>query len=105
MTELTLMSLIEALGGWDIVVRAAASVALTGLIQAGIKTAGKDLNPFLKRGTGFIGAAVVALLWSGTADLSREVLVNWFCSTVLWNVALKPMVFKFGEGWRPSGGQ
>jgi len=99
MTE-TLMDLVNALGGWEIMVRAGAVVALSSLILAAFK----NPSAFIKRGTGFIAAAIVALLWVGPGEqFGREVVKNWFAGTVLWSIALKPMITKLIESWKPSG--
>jgi hypothetical protein len=99
MTDL-LMDLINALGGWEIMVRAGAVVALSSLILAAFK----HPNAFVKRGTGFVSAAVIALLWVGPGEqFGRELVKNWFAGTILWSIALKPMINKAIESWRPSG--
>ena len=95
-----LMDLINALGGWEIMVRAGAVVALSSLILAAFK----NPSAFVKRGTGFVSAAIVALLWVGPGEqFGKELVKNWFAGTVLWNLALKPMVTKMIETWKPNG--
>ena len=94
-----LMDLINALGGWEIMVRAGAVVALTSLILAAFKTP----CAFVKRGVGFISAAIVALLWVGVGeDFGRELVKNWFAGTILWGIALKPAINKMVEAWKPG---
>jgi len=98
MTDM-LMDLINALGGWEIMVRAGAVVALSSLILAAFK----EPNAFVKRGAGFISAAIVALLWSGAGEqFGRELIKNWFAGTILWSIALKPMITKMMETWKPT---
>lgn len=102
MTE-TIMDLINALGGWEIMIRAGAVVALASLIRSGVTLKWK-LNAFTKRGIGFVAAFMVALIWTGWGnDLGREVIKNWFAGTVLWSIALKPMLQKLIESWKPTG--
>lgn len=99
MTE-TMMDLVNALGGLEIMIRAGAVVALSSLILSAIKKP----NAFIKRGVGFVSAAIIALIWSGVGEgFGRELIMNWFAGTILWSIALKPMINKMIESWRPSG--
>ena len=103
MTE-NIMDLINSLGGWEVMVRAGSVVALASLIRSGFVAAGKKPNAFIKRGIGFIAAAIISLLWVGYSDdLGREIIKNWFAGTVLWSIALKPMINKLMESWKPTG--
>jgi len=102
MTE-TIMDLVNALGGWEIMVRAGAVVALASLIRSGIALY-KEPNAFIKRAVGFISAAIIALIWTGWGDdIGKEVVKNWFAGTILWSIALKPMLNKLIESWKPTG--
>ena len=98
MTEI--MELLNVLGGWEIMVRAGAIVAMSSMILALFK----NPNAFIKRAVGFVSAAIVALILVGYGpDLGKEVIKNWFASTVLWSILLKPMLTKLIESWKPSG--
>ena len=95
-----MMDLLNALGGWEIMVRAGAVVALSSLILAAFKKP----NAFVKRGAGFVAAAIIALLWVGPCEeFGRELIKNWFAGTILWSIALKPMLNKLTESWKPTG--
>ena len=98
MTEI--MDLINAIGGWEIMVRAGAVVALSSLILAAFKKP----NGFIKRAAGFVSAAIIAVIWTGWGeDIGKEVIKNWFAGTVMWSIVLKPMLNKLIESWKPSG--
>ncbi len=96
------MDLVNALGGWEIMVRAGAVVALASLIRSGVALK-MTPNAFVKRGIGFISAFIIALIWTGGEDLGREAIKNWFAGTVLWSIVLKPMLNKLIEQWKPTG--
>lgn len=102
--ELTLLSLLEAMGGWVVVIKVGAVVAFVSMFRSGYKSLkNKEPNGFVKRGLSFVASAVVAFLWTGTEEIGHHTVTLFFCSTILWNVAIKPMLNKLGENWKTSG--
>lgn len=97
--ELTLVAMIEAMGGWDIVFRVGATVAFAYLIQAGIhaKTK-KTLSKFIKLGTAFVASAAISLAWGSEGGmLAKDIFVTFFFSTFVWTNVIKPIIVKFGK--------
>ena len=97
--ELTLVAMLEAMGGWDIVYRMGAAVAVSKLIIEGIKAGSKkDMNSFIKISAALISSAIVSLAWGGDAGVwGRNTLVTFFMATFVWRDVLKPLLKKFGK--------
>ena len=99
--ELTLIAMLEAMGGWDIVYRMGAAVMMTSLIIEAIKARGcEDINNFLKLASAFIASIIISLMWGGSLGIfGRNVAVTFFTSTFLWRELLKPILKKMRAKW------
>lgn len=96
--ELTLIAMLDAMGGWDIVYRMGAAVAVAKLLIEGMGLVQKDLNAFLKISAAFIASAIVSLAWGGDWGIwARNMLVTFFMATFVWRDVIKRLIRKFGQ--------